>query len=153
MSQDGVEVENRDIVVEARTATKGGVAISYGARVQSQTERMFRRRQITDRQFQAGERLRKSYLLGVAGARDFDAAGCSSYSPSGYSDAQLDALRDYRRARDAVGARLWPLTFAVIIEDFTVDRWRNDRAIKEDPKGVMALFRHALDVLADHFRL
>lgn len=147
------QLEHRDIVVEARSTTPGGVALSYGARVQPQLERMRSRKQIDARQYEAGIRLYKSWALGIAGARDTDAGGCTAWSPAGYADAQLSSALDYRNAREFCGPRLWPLLFGVVVEDMSAERWRNERGHGMDPKGVMALLRHGLDLLGDYYQM
>jgi hypothetical protein len=147
------QVENRDIVIEARVVNAGGIPISHGARVQSVTERLRNRGHLTERQFQAAERLHRSYCLGILQARDSDSGGCSAWSPSGYSDAVLNAATDYRKAREAIGLRLWPLVWSVVIDDWTIERWRNERGNGTTPQAAAALFRHALDTLGDHYGL
>ena len=149
---DPTQLANREeIIVEARVTTPGGMVAAYGARVQPTIERMLARGQITRRQHEAGARLYKTYLLGVCGARDHDASGCSAWSPAGVPDAVLSSLTDYRRARESVGPRMWPCLFAVCIEDMSVDRFANERGKGADRKGWMAILRLALDTLADHY--
>jgi hypothetical protein len=118
------------------------------ARVQSMLERYERRGQLTPRQSRAGERIYAAYALGVVGARNGDASGNGS-DPGGYSDAQLAMAEEYRIIRDAVGGRLWPVCFAVAVEDWSCQRWANERGYRMHPNGALALLRVALDIAAD----
>jgi hypothetical protein len=63
----------------------------------------------------------------------------------------LDAAADYRQAVQHLGQRLSPVVLGVVCEDWTVERmaadWHRDR------KGLMEVFRTALDILADFYRL
>lgn len=133
------------ILVETVTDTPG----ASHARAQPVLERYHRRGTLTDRQVLAGEKLYACWALGVAGARDEDKTGSSGGDPAGYRDAQLDSLATYRRIRDAVGPRLWPVTFACCIEDFSADRWANERGRAMHPRGAIQLLRVALDMAAD----
>lgn len=93
----------RAIVTEPAGITPGGMVVSTRRRVQAPLERMRARGQISMRQAAAGERLYAAWALGVVGARDRDAPGCSAWSPAGYTDAQLAALQDYRQSCAAMG--------------------------------------------------
>lgn len=117
-------------------------------RVMPMVEVLERRNTITSRQARAGIRIYQAWALGICGARNSDATGNGS-DPSGYTDAQLAAAREYRMIRDAVGGRLWPLTFSVCCEDWSPSRWAVDRGGGMDPKGAAALLRHALDLVGD----
>jgi hypothetical protein len=143
-------VHDSRLIVEPREIAAGGLTGTFGARVQSVLERQHARGQISGRQREAGERLYRCWALGVAGARS-DSKGCSAWSPGGFSDCQLDALQVYRGARDAIGAARWPLLFSVVVEDWTVQRYANERGRNRD--GTAEVLRSALDDLADYLRL
>jgi hypothetical protein len=117
-----------------------------------QVERMYRRNLLTARQCWAGIRIYSAYALGIVGARDGDGGGNGS-DPGGYTDRQLDAAREYRELRDAVGLRLWSLVWHVTCSDWSVERWANEMGRGMDRKGAIALLRHALEVAADHMKL
>lgn len=76
-----------------------------------------------------------------------DPPGCVSYSTSGWADAQIQARRVYESVRAAVGPRLWPLVFAVCIEELTVERFANERGRNSGP--TMEVLRVALDMVGD----
>jgi hypothetical protein len=139
------------IVLEARTVTTSGQVVEHGARVQTPIDRYLKRGQITLRQGIAAELLYRAWATSE-GAR-LENPGCTSYSPSGWRDAQVQAARLYVAARDHVGGRLWPLTFHVCCLDCPVDRVANEVLGGANPTAVMALLRHALDELADSFGL
>lgn len=140
-----------DIVVEARAITSAGHVTAYGARVQTPMQRYLRRQQVTGRHALAADRLYRAWAISQ-GAR-LDAPGGASYSPGGWTDAQVQATRSYIAARDHVGGRLWPLLFHVACLDYPVDRVANEVLGGANPTAVMALLRHALDELADCFGL
>jgi hypothetical protein len=117
-------------------------------RIMSQCEVLARRGTITPRQERAGIRIYQAWALGVCGARDSDATGNGS-DPGGYTDAQLQALREYRMIRDAVGGRLWPICFAVCAEDWSPSRWAVDRGGNMHKAAAVELLRLALDIAAD----
>jgi hypothetical protein len=56
---------------------------------------------------------------------------------------------EYRRCRDACGGRLWPVVWAVCVEDMTCQRWANERGHGMHPNSALALLRVALDMVAD----
>lgn len=143
-------VSDSRLIVEARGVAPGGLVATYGARVQSVIERQRIRGQITGRQALAAERLYRAWALGIEGAKGDD-KGCSAWTPAGYRDAQLDAVSLYRGARDAIGGARWPLVFAVVIEDWTVHRYANERG--RNRHGSQEVLRTALDDLADYLRL
>lgn len=136
------------VLLEATSDVPGSVT----ARAQPSLERMLRRGQISHRQAIAGARVYRAWALGIVGARDSDGGGNGS-DPGGYTDRRLDAATEYRRLRDAVGLRLWSITFAICAEDWSCDRWANERAGGMDRKGAIALLRVALDTAADHLGL
>jgi hypothetical protein len=138
------------LVVEPRSVAAGGLTGAFGARVQSVLDRQRVRGQITQRQFDAGEKLYRAWALGVEGARQ-DTKGCSAWTPAGYSDSRLDALKLYKGAQQYIGLSRWPLLFHVICLDWTVHRFSIDCDIRRD--GTQAILRTALDDLADYLKL
>lgn len=138
------------LVLEPRSVSAGGVVNTIGVRLQSVLDRQRARGQISDRQSFAGEQLYRLWALGVQGCR-IDNKGCSAWTPAGYMDSQLDALKVYRRARQKIGAARWPLLFAVCIEDWTVARYANERG--RNTNASQEVLRSALDDLADFLGL
>jgi hypothetical protein len=117
-------------------------------RVMSQCEVLERRGTLTPRQARAGIRIYQAWALGICGARNADASG-NGNDPSGYTDAQLSAIQEYRLIRDAVGGRLWPIAFAVSAEDWSPSRWANERGGGMHKAAAVELLRLALDIAAD----
>lgn len=138
------------LIVEARVAAPGGLVATYGARVQSVIDRQRARGQITQRQFDAAERLYRAWALGCEGARQ-DTRGCTAWTPAGYPDSQLDALKLYVGARAAIGLARWPLLFHVVCLDWSVHRFSTEAGRNRD--GLQEVLRTALDDLADYLRL
>lgn len=137
------------VLLEAATDAPG-VSV---ARVQPSLERMARRGLISRRQMLAGERIYRAWALGIVGARDRDAGGCTVHDPGGYADRQLDAATEYRRIRDAVGLRLWPIVWHVACDDWSVDRFASEIGNGMDRKQWMGCLKIALDQAADHLGL
>jgi hypothetical protein len=137
------------VLVEAATDAPG----AYVARVQPAIERMRNRGLLSARQADAGARIYRNWALGICGARDADAGGGSALDPGGYRDRQLDAATEYRRIRDAVGLRLWPVTFGVCCEDMSVDQFANERGGGMDRKQWMGALKMALSMAADFLGL
>lgn len=117
-------------------------------RVMGMVEVLERRGTLTGRQARAGFAIYRCWALGICGARDSEPAG-NGADPGGYTDAQMDAAREYRELREAVGGRLWPVVFAVACEDWSPARFANERGGGMDPKGAIAVLRIALDIAAD----
>lgn len=117
-------------------------------RVMGMIEVLARRGTISPRQERAGIRIYQCWALGICGARDSEPGGNGS-DPGGYTDAQMDAAREYRLIRDAVGPRLWPICFAVACEDFSPARWAVDRGGAMHKAAAVELLRLALSVAAD----
>jgi Domain of unknown function (DUF6456) len=138
------------LVVEPRAMTPAGTVVSEGARVQSALELYRRRRQLSWRQCEAGQRLYRSYALGVIGARNGE-GGSAAWTPSGYADAQLNALHDYRHALAQIPPRMRPLVEQVCCEDQSIDRIGREEALSVT--GLMCLLRFCLDTLADWYLL
>ena len=122
----------------------------FGARtrVMPMVECLERRGTLTARQARAGVRIYQAWALGIMGARDGDATGNGS-DPGGYTAAQLDAAREYREMRNAVGARLWPLCFSVTCEDWSPARFANERGGGMHKAAAVELLRLSLDLVAD----
>lgn len=117
-------------------------------RIMSQCEVLERRGTISPRQCRAGIRIYQAWALGICGARGSEPGG-NGNDPGGYTDAQLDAAREYRMIRDAVGPRLWSLVFSVACEDWSPSRWANERGGAMHKAAAVALLRHALDLASD----
>lgn len=117
-------------------------------RIMSQCEVLERRGTLTPRQARAGIRIYQCWALGICGARDGEPGGNGS-DPGGYTDAQMDAAREYRMIRDAVGPRLWNVTFACCCEDFSPARWANERGGAMHKAAAVELLRIGLDYAAD----
>jgi hypothetical protein len=143
-------LEDNRLVAECREIAAGGLTGAFGARIQSVIERQLMRGQITKRQADAAEKLYRAWALGCEGART-DTKGCAAWTPAGYMDSQLDALRLYKDAQTAVGLSRWPLLLHVVCLDWTVARFSNE--VARNRTGCQELLRSALDDLADHFRL
>lgn len=120
----------------------------HRARVQPILQRYEERGQLSPRQARAGQRVYEAYALGIVGARDAEPTG-NGADMDGYAVAQLQAAEEYRRARDACGGRLWPIVWAVAIEDWSAARWANERGGGMNPAGAMALLRVGLDMISD----
>jgi len=121
------------------------------ARSVSSLERLRNRGQLTLRQSNAGTRLYEDWAIGICCARDGDAGGSTVHDPGGYADRQLDAATRYRKAREAVGPRMWPCLFAVCCEEWSIERFANERGGGTDRKGWAAILRLSLDTLADFY--
>jgi hypothetical protein len=117
-------------------------------RIKSMIEVLENRGTISARQARAGVRIYQCWALGVCGARNADASGNGS-DPGGYTDAQLDAAREYRMIRDAVGPRLWSITFSVAVEDYSPSRWANERGHRMHKAAAVELLRIGLDYAGD----
>ena len=118
-------------------------------RVMPQAEVLFRRGTLNARQLRAATRIYASWALGICGAHDADASGGGTADYGGYRDAQIDAATEYRRIRDAVGGRLWPICFSVACEDFSPARWANERGGGMHKAAAVQLLRLALDYAGD----
>lgn len=137
------------VLVEARAVTSSGQVVEHGARCQTPVERYHRRGQLTQRQVNAAENLYRAWAT-MSGAR-VEGPGCPAWTPAGWRDAQITATRAYETARVQVGRRLWPLVFAVAVEDWTVDRFANERG--RNATATMEVLRYALDMVADSLGL
>lgn len=108
-----------------------------------------RRAILTPRQITAGRRLLASYSLGVLGLRQ--EMPHASRVPVQFMEAKIAAERDYDRARDLLGGRLWPVVWAITCGDQSVQDVA--RARVQNPTATATLLRLGLDLLADHFQL
>jgi hypothetical protein len=138
-----------EILIESRAVTSTGHTIESGARVQPPMERYLKRGQVTERQAKAAERLYRAWVT-MNGAK-LPAPGCVSYSPGGWTVAQITATRGYEHAQRAVGIRLWPLVFHVACLEWSCDRFANECG--RNGTSTMEVLRYALDILADAFGL
>jgi hypothetical protein len=155
------DMKKRQVVVmEVRERSSTGHPTSVGARVEAQLphDRYKVRKQLDPKNewrnlmlWQGAERLRQ----------DFDASGlaprmCSSFEPrvSGgnrqwEADKQVDALKRYKKAMDAVGMTLRPVLFWVCISGAYASDWAVRNSM--DPKGGICVLRLALAELAHHY--
>lgn len=122
---------------------------AYRVRAMPTVERLFRRGLLSERQCYAGLRIYEAWAIGIVGARDADEGGSSVFDPAGVRDRQVIAAAEYRRIRDAVGGRMWPLAFSVSVEDWSVDRFSNERGGGMDRRQLMGVLKIALDIAAD----
>ena len=134
------------VVVEASSD-----GFAHVARCQPALERMRNRGQLTHRQANAGTRLYEDWAIGVMLARNPDAGGTTIHDPGGYRDKQLDAATRYRRAREAIGGRMWPCLFHVSCLDWSVERFANECGNGMDRKQWMGILKVSLDTLADFY--
>jgi hypothetical protein len=141
--------QHSTVLIEAATDAPGAMV----ARAQPSIERMLRRGLLTQRQSDAGNRLYEDWAIGICCARDAEGNGSTVHDPGGYADRQLDAATRYRKAREAVGPRMWPCLFAVCCEEWSIERFANERGGGTDRKGWAAIVRLSLDTLADFYGL
>lgn len=132
-----------------------GEAFDNGRLVATRTvrdplDRMRTYRQVSKRQFMAGEKLREDYLLGVEGARDGDGHG-SGGSCTGLADAQLFAITAFKDAVRHLGQQRAAILVPVVCGG--IDLRSLAPRIKLDRIRIAALFGAALDDLADHYRI
>jgi len=149
---------HRASIVEPAELTKGGMVVSTRRRIQHPLERMRVRGFISLRAAAAGERLYAAWALGVCGAHDAEqSGGCSAWSPTGYRDAQLAALRDFREAKAAIAPGLWDLLVAVCCHERSVRDMippgPNGKASGRKVCAMMDLLREALFRLAEWYEI
>lgn len=144
-----VEREQHATVLIEPTSDQPGV---MNARVQPTLERMLRRGQLSMRQALAGQKIYACWALGIVGARDGEASG-NGTDPGGYSDRRIDAATEYRKLRNAVGIRLWPIVWHVACDDWSVERFANECGAGMDRKQWMGALKMALSIAADHLGL
>ena len=127
-------------------------------------DRMAIYKQITFRQHEAGERYRLNALIAEAdpspGSVDLDGshAGFGPVPPSMFSAQAIASARDrHRKADAAIGPRLAKVLRMVLLEERPLsESGREVAGYRERKAAIVAaatLFRLALDVLADHYRL
>lgn len=117
---------------------------------------------ITERQFQAGDRLWWNlYHAGLAPKVTANLLGMGGSGECTYgmavTERQADARKAVREARCAVGSRLWSVLSLVVWGEFAASAWaQSSGGVKDDrdarTAGMLAL-RLALDTLADHWGL
>jgi hypothetical protein len=134
-----------DLEVEARQVTSTGHVTAYGARSVAPVERYKRRGQLTLRQVRAADLLYRAWAI-MNGAKPA-AEGCSAWTPSGWSDAQLAATRAYEKAQRHVGRHLWPLAFHVVCLEWSCERFANERG--RNATSTLEALRYALEMAAD----
>lgn len=168
-----VVVEDRIILDEK----SGSMVRARGPRVVTQTplDRYHHRRNIDDKQFKAGERLRSDWYVSglephtVANLMGSGGGGECSYGMA-KSEGQAMAREAWRQAVKAAGIRLSPILIAVCCEDRTAPEWLLSTGYRE--RGVIAdggkpettekisrrveieamiTLKIALDVLANHY--
>lgn len=132
--------------IEAREQTPAGWVVSRGLRRVSVVERMERVGAITHRQGCAARQLYRDYCIGIVGARDRDAA-VGNRSPAGYTDTQLDAASRYRMVRDRLGGRLFPIVYAVVLDDVSVPDYCRVRGLNRT--SMTQVLKVALDIAGD----
>lgn len=133
------------------TERAGGRAV----RIETQTmlDRYRRRRQIDERQYDAGNRLyrqwraagRQHTLVGSYGVR----IACGRREEM--SEHQAHMARRYGAALEAVGRQLAPVLVAVCLCDEPARRWAT--ACGKAPQSGIVVLQLALDALADHYGL
>lgn len=121
-------------------------------RVISALECLARRGTLSGRQAAAGLQLYEDWAIGVCGARNSEQGG-NGNDPGGYADRQLDAATRYRKAREAVGGRMWPVLFHVSCLEWTVERFANECGAGMDRKQWSGILKVSLDTLADFYGL
>jgi len=120
-------------------------------RVQRPLERYQVRGYITSRQAAAGDRLYCDWQesLGVRDRDGIDPAVRMPYGPRDYPPAQIDAGNRTAAAMAAVGKRLSGLVTTVVMEEVYISTILP--SLRMSVEAAMALLRHALDLLADHY--
>lgn len=110
----------------------------------------YTRHWITRRQRNAARKLQQDYELGLCGASRPDIrVGPSGGRSAGISEARLFALRAYQGAVAHLGKRRCEIVLPVVCEEIDVSTLAEKR--QGDRKEVMALLKHGLDELADHY--
>lgn len=145
------------VLVEPSIVTTAGVIASYRARAVSPIERYHRRGQITPRQFIAGQRLYRDFAVGIVGVRqpseERESPPDEPWSPEmlSWQDYRLQAIERYQRALCACGKRLAWIAAAVAVDERMVADLAREQ--QRDAKGLMALLKLSLDLIADSYAL
>lgn len=113
-------------------------------------EVMRRRGALSERQALAGARVYEDWAIGICLARDSEPAGTGN-NPGGYADRQLDAATRYRKAREAVGGRMWPALFHVSCLDWSIERFANEMGAGMDRRQWSGILKVGLEILADFY--
>lgn len=122
-------------------------------RVTTQTmlDRYSQRRQITGRQYDAGQKLWADWYYGVGGPKV--TARYDERMPAGETDwgaPELCRVR-YRQAVQAVGIQMSAILIHVVCMDMPANSWGQNRGVHRN--AVMPMLCWALDALADFYRL
>lgn len=133
-----------------------GVAIGsqVGRLVQSPIDRLAGRNSISRRMHTAGCMLRSDFEIGVLGARDMDGdlpPGIRSTVAVTPSEAQLDALTNYKRAAACLGPHVGCVVVAACCYERDVSIIATQ--MRQDRQEVMGVLKAGLKTLADHYRL
>jgi hypothetical protein len=147
-------IPDEDVRKKPSRLTVERLADGFGerTRVMPALEVMQRRGALTPRQADAGRRLYEDWAIGICGARNSEPGG-NGNDPGGYADRQLDAATRYRKAREAVGPRMWPCLFSISCDEWSIERFANERGGGTDRRGWAAILKLSLDVLADFYGL
>ena len=116
-------------------------------------ERLLRDGVISERQYDAGERLRIDHELGVQGARD--SAGSGGFSGWYYAEARLAAVGRWQKALTALGP-LWRYTLPICVGaagggDISISEL--SRTLGRNRQEIAGICKLGLDTLADHYEL
>jgi len=107
---------------------------------------------ISPAHYDAALRYHNAYAVGVDGARDKLGiyVDCAA-TPSGYADARLAAVTDYRQATQAVGTVASSALSWCVLSYGSVAGWALSKGWSKDKAGGYLLA--ALDRLAEHYQL
>lgn len=108
-----------------------------------------RRKVLTPRQAAAGRRLVAAYSLGIMGLRQDMTHGARV--PSQFMESKIAAERDYCQVRDILGGRIWPVVWAVVCDETSVQEYA--ARVGQNPTATATLLRLGLDLAADHYTL
>jgi hypothetical protein len=140
-------------VVERALDTR--IGSPKGRLIQSPLDRLAARETVSPRMHSAGMRLRADFDLGLVGAKDVDSevvAGIRlGFGPAAVSDAQLDALTNYKHAVRALGVHVGAVVVAVCCYELDVVRIAAQQG--NNRSEVMGVLKAGLKTLADHYRL
>jgi hypothetical protein len=133
-----------------------GVAIGspVGRLVQSPIDRLAGRGSISRRMHTAGQMLRSDFEIGVLGAKDIDGEmppGIRSSVTVTPSEAQIDAMTNYKRAVRCLGVHVGAVVVATCCYERDVSIVAGQMG--QDRHEVMGVLKACLKTLADHYRL
>lgn len=117
-------------------------------------ERMHRDGSLSDRQRDAGTRLRDDYDLGIIGGRDALGGHAGAALGYGYAERRLTAVRAYQDATRALGPRLAAIVVPIVTGivgggDLTVAALA--RMLGRNRQEVSGQLKIGLDILADFY--